>query len=184
MDEAKFTAKPVTEANWRDLEALFEGKGGPGYCWCMAFRPMKRRGAAGKADRKAALRGLVRAGAPIGILGYAGGEAVAWCSVAPRETFAKLKDGQDAEPARVWSVTCFFVRRDHRKAGLSGRMLEAAAALARKHGAEVLEGYAVAPDSPSYRHMGFLPLFEAHGFRETGRAGSRRHVMQRKLSAS
>lgn len=33
------------------------------------------------------------------------------------------------------------------------------------------------PDSPSYRFMGFVPVFEKAGFREVGRAGTRRHVM-------
>lgn len=26
----------VTRENWGDFEALFEGTGGPKYCWCMA----------------------------------------------------------------------------------------------------------------------------------------------------
>jgi len=45
-------------------------------------------------------------------------------------------------------------------------------------GARVVEAYPVAPDSPSYRFMGFVPAFEKAGFREVGRAGSRRHVMR------
>jgi hypothetical protein len=36
----------------------------------------------------------------------------------------------------------------------------------------------VAPDSPSYRFMGFVGAFEAAGFTEIEMAGSRRHVMR------
>lgn len=49
---------------------------------------------------------------------------------------------------------------------------------ARQKGATVVEAYPVDHDSPSYRFMGFVPTFEATGFREVGRAGSRRHVMR------
>ena len=44
-----------------------------------------------------------------------------------------------------------------------------------------MEAYPVDEDSPSYRFMGFVPMFEEAGFREIGREGMRRHVMQRKL---
>jgi hypothetical protein len=46
----------------------------------------------------------------------------------------------------------------------------------------ILEAYPVDPDSPSYRHMGFVPAFAAHGFEEIGMAGSRRHVMRLTLT--
>jgi GNAT superfamily N-acetyltransferase len=173
--------KPVTGATWPDLEALFEGRGGPKYCWCMAWREMENRASADAAARKAALHQRVREGIPIGILGYVGGEPVAWCSVAPRETFTKLGGATQDHDTGVWSIVCFFVRRDHRRSGLSGRLLEEAVKLARKHGATKVEGYPVDPESPSYRFMGFVSLFQEHGFDETGRAGSRRHVMRRQL---
>jgi hypothetical protein len=60
-------------------------------------------------------------------------------------------------------------------------MLAAALEHARRQGAGLVEAYPVDEDSPSYRFMGFVPLFEGAGFREVGREGSRRHVMQRRL---
>jgi GNAT superfamily N-acetyltransferase len=78
----------------------------------------------------------------------------------------------------VWSVVCFFVPRRLRRRGLMGRLLGAAIETARLHGATVLEAYPVNPDSPSYRFMGFVPLFRAAGFKPVGRAGSRRQVMR------
>lgn len=175
---SKFSVKPATKANWSDLEALFEGKGGPKYCWCMVWRPMTDRRSAGNAARKHALHDRVLKRTPIGLLGYVDGAPVGWCSVAPRETFVKLSDNQTRDEVGVWSVTCFFVHRDHRSSGLSGRLLDAAVELARKRGARVLEGYPVDQDSPSYRFMGFVSLFETRGFVSAGRAGSRRHVMR------
>jgi len=173
-----FSTRPVTPANWTDLEALFEGKGGPKPCWCVAFRPMEQRATADGPARKRAQHDRVRAGVPIGLLAYLDEDPVAWCSVAPRESFLRLSSDQNDAEGGVWSVTCFFVRRDHRKTGLSARLLDAAIELARSRGGKVLEAYPVARDSPSYRFMGFDELFEKRGFSLTGRTGSRRHVMR------
>ena len=177
MDDPDFQARPVTEANWPDLERLFEARGGPRYCWCMAWRSMENRASAPAQARKAALRGRVEQQTPIGLLGYLGGEPVAWCSVGPRESFIRLRPDQDPAEAGVWSVTCLFVRRDHRGRGLTGKLLDTAADYARACGARVLEAYPVDPQSPSYRFMGFRPLYAQHGFREVGR-----YVVRRTLS--
>lgn len=179
MPTTKLTVKPVTKASWPDLEQLFEAKGGPKYCWCMAWRDMPDRTHSDNADRKKALHERVLKRTPIGLLGYVAGEPVAWCSVAPRKTFLTLADQRDESERDVWSVTCFFIRRDHRNSGLSARMLEEACAYAKKRGAKIVEGYPVLPSSPSYRYMGFIPLFKSHGFRAAGKAGTRRHVMRR-----
>ncbi|WP_196259504.1 GNAT family N-acetyltransferase [Pelagibacterium limicola] len=170
--------KPVTGKSWPDLETLFESKGGPSYCWCMPYRAMDDRAKAGNADRKAALKSRVEKRVPIGLVGYLTGEPVAWCSLGPRESFMKLGNPQDGDDHGIWSVTCFFIRRDFRGRGLSAQMLAAAIAYARKRGAEMLEGYPVDPDSPSYRFMGFVSLFENRGFAPAGRAGTRKHIMQ------
>jgi len=34
----KLTFKPVTARTVGDFEALFGAKGGPNWCWCMAWR--------------------------------------------------------------------------------------------------------------------------------------------------
>jgi hypothetical protein len=45
------------------------------------------------------------------------------------------------------------------------------------------KAYPVDADSPSYRFMGFVPVFAEAGFAEVGREGKRRHVMRLKLSS-
>jgi GNAT superfamily N-acetyltransferase len=175
---ARFSFHEVDRARWPDLAAVFEAPGGPKYCWCMVWRPMADRAKppAGK-RRRAALERQVRAGVPVGLLAYLGEEPVGWCSVAPRATFRPLGGIEDSDEG-VWSVVCFFVPRAHRGQGLMKQMLAAAIRTARRHGARALEAYPVEAGSPSYRFMGFVPLFRAAGFRRVGRAGSRRHVMR------
>lgn len=169
----------VTPDRWPDLERLFESRGRLRGCWCMIFRAGAdgaRPKAAGP-DRKRSMRELVGAGVPVGLLGCSDGAPVAWCSVAPRETFHGLAVvGEQSDP--VWSVTCFYVQREFRGGGVMRSLLQAAIEEAHRAGASALEAYPVDPDSPSYRFGGFVPFFEREGFHEVGRLGSRRHVMR------
>lgn len=181
---AAYSIKPVTPSTWKDMESLFEAKGGPKYCWCMAWRARgdEIKHPDGKA-RKKFLKRRVEAGVPVGLLAYRDGEPVGWCSVAPKPTFGKLDDLEPAaEPGKTWSITCFFVRRDMREEGLMHALIEGAVAQARRRKARLVEAYPVDEDSPSYRCMGFVPVFAGHGFAEAGQAGSRRHVMRLELA--
>lgn len=175
---------PVDRRRWPDLERLFESRGGPKACWCMVWRAdaQERRHRDG-ASHKSQLRRRVMAGTPVGLLGYLECEPVAWCSVAPKETHRPLTD-EDTGSDGVWSIVCFFVTRRLRSAGLSRRLLDAAIAHAQEQGARAVEAYPVDPHSPSYRFMGFVPLFTAAGFKAVGRAGTRRHVMRLALPPS
>ena len=72
----------------------------------------------------------------------------------------------------------FFHRREWRGRGLTARLIGAAIDYAGKGGARVVEAYPVVPDSPSYRFMGFIPVFDRAGFKHIQPAGTRRHVMR------
>jgi GNAT superfamily N-acetyltransferase len=173
----------VDASRWEDFERLFESRGGPKSCWCMVWRSGAET-SKGPA-RKAAIKQHVADGIPIGLLGYLRSEPVAWCSIAPRTTYRELGGPNVADehehPEDVWSLACFFIRRELRGEGLTKQIIEAAMQHAAKHGATVVEAYPVDPDSPSYRFMGFIQTFSAAGFHDVGRAGTRRHVMRRKL---
>src|SRR4030042_4409385 len=83
---------PVTPERWPDLEKLFGERGASSGCWCMWWRLPRRQFQQQAGQRnKDALKGIVDSGRPPGLLGYAESEAIAWCSVAPREQFAALE---------------------------------------------------------------------------------------------
>ena len=177
---------PVTRSRWSDLESLFESRGGPKHCWCMVFRPMQsadRR--AGGPAKKRALSQLVAAGTPVGILAYEVNDPVAWCSIAPLETYTNLRtrnyisDGNDTE--NVWSIACFYIRRTLRGQRMTTRLIDAAIDYARENGAKIIEAYPVDYDSPSYSYMGRIGTFERLGFKEIAMAGTRRHIMRLQL---
>jgi GNAT superfamily N-acetyltransferase len=180
---------PVTSERWGDLERLFERPLGPrggkpvtAACWCMAWRAPAdefRRGWGSGATRgqgnKAALRTVVDDGRVPGLLAYADGEPVGWCSIAPREDFVALESSRalariDDQP--VWSVVCFYVDPSAKRAGLGTTLLRAAVDYARSCGARIVEGYACKPGDRD-PFTGFESMFEATGFVKV-RAGGRR----------
>ena len=168
--------------NWADLQQLFEARGGPHYCWCMAWRWMPSKDRKDKAAKKAALKERVAEGVPIGILGYIADRPVAWCSVGPRSSFRRLAGGDiGAADEAVWSIVCFFVSRPHRQQGLTGQLIRYAIDYARSRGADAIEAYPVERSSTSYRFMGYTDRFEQAGFTCTGKAGKHRKVMRLQL---
>lgn len=178
---------------WTDLERLFGPSGAYSGCWCMWFRISGREFSRnGNAGNRAALADLVAAGEPVGLLGYAGDEPVGWAAVAPRSAYPRvlrspaLRPTDPAEPG-VWSVPCFFVRRDRRRTGLAAALLDGAVREARDRGAAALEGYPVdtaAGGKPPAAELftGTVPLFERAGFTMCHRPNTgRRMVMRRAL---
>jgi GNAT superfamily N-acetyltransferase len=179
-----FRFHEVDQSNWDDMVRLFDGRGGPSYCWCLLWRESSAaRAKLDRAGRRRAMQRRVDAGTPVGLLAYAADEPVAWCSVAPRESYRSLGGIDYPDGTSVWSVVCFFIQRPYRGQGLSARLLDAAVKLARRHGADVVEASPVDPESHSYRFMGFRSTFLAAGFEELRMAGTRRHVMHRVLDA-
>ncbi len=185
MCEFRFDFLEVGQERWDDLAFLFETRGGPKNCWCMVWRatPAEAKRPTGK-SRRTALRSRVASGASVGILGYHEGVPMAWCSIAPRSTYRRLGGPDDVaeDPDAVWSLVCFFVKREYRGHGVTGQLLQAAIEHARRRGAKIVEAYPVDPDSPSYRFMGYIRVFERTGFKKAAGAGTRRHIMRLKLA--
>lgn len=178
---------PAAAGRWSDLEALFGPRGACGGCWCMWWRLPRAVHERQKGQpNKDALRALVAAEDPPGLLGYVDGAPVAWCAIAPREAYPAL--GRSRILARVddrpvWSVTCFFVARPFRRRGISVRLIEAAAGYAAGRGALIVEGYPVDPRTPrlpdAFAWTGTVSAFRRAGFEEAARRSGTRPIMRR-----
>ncbi len=174
---------PVEKSNWNDFEDFFEAKGILRNCWCMAWRMTKEEKKNNTpACRKEYIKARVQAGIPIGLLAYGNERTIAWCAIAPKESYTNL--GGNDSLANIWSLTCFYILPEYRKRGFVHLLIEAAKQYAKDNGGQYLEAYPVAEDSPSYRYMGFVRTFEKEGFSHTGKAGSRRNVMICQLAAA
>ena len=172
--------RSVTKDNWHDLETLFEETGGPKYCWCMVWRAVgdERKNTKGK-NRKKFLKKRVDTKTPVGILAYIENKHVGWCSIAPKITHRKLDDlKQDSHYKNIWSIVCFFIKKEFRNRGITNLLINQAVEYAKANNADEVEAYPVDEESPSYRFMGFVSTFAKHGFDEIGKAGNRRHVMR------
>ena len=184
---AQYTFEPLTPGRWQDLEELFGARGACGGCWCMAWRLAPRDFRAGKGTgNRNALRALVREGPPPGVLAYAGKSAVGWCAVAPRAVYPRLANSRVLAPVDdrpVWSVSCLFVAKSHRRQGLSAMILQAAADLAFSRGATIVEGYPTDPggkDMPApFVWTGLPSAFVKAGFTEVARRSETRPIMRK-----
>ena len=138
-------------------------------------------GRSGKAKRIEALRGEVESGRSTGLLAYAGGVPVGWCSIGPREGFRGLDRYRKLariDDAAVWSVTCFFVDRSYRRTGLTVELLKAAVRHAGENGARIVEGYPVDPAATSYTYMGSPGTFTKAGFIDVTPPGRERSIFR------
>lgn len=182
----EMTFRPLTAETWPDFEALFGKNGACGGCWCMWWRMTRAEfGAQKGAGNKAAMRALVEAGHVPGILAYADGRAVGWCSVAPREEFSALERSRilkrvDGTP--VWSIVCFFVEKSHRRQGVTIRLIRAAVEYAQSRGAKTVEAYPVEPREEKmpdpFAFTGLASAFRQAGFAEVERRSETRPIMR------
>lgn len=154
--------------------------------WWKLSRPEWTKG---KGDgNKTALKKIVKSGTSPGIIAYVGDEPVGWCALEPRENYPVLDRSRSLKPVDdqpVWSITCFFITKSHRRQGLSVALLNAAAKHAKKKRAKILEGYPSVvrkDDVPApFIWTGTEAAFKKAGFVEVARPSLSRRIMRRTL---
>jgi GNAT superfamily N-acetyltransferase len=178
---------PVTVDRWDDLVELFGDRGATRGCWCMARRLSTAELASnGNSGNRRALRALVEAGEPIGLLGYRENRPVAWCAVAPRSAYRAIVSSRtlpiDDPGVPVWAINCFYIAAGYRRRGLMAPLIEAALAYAAAGGAGLVEAYPVS-EPPGDFSRGLLGTFLDAGFSvyAPDRTTSRRHVVVRRM---
>lgn len=139
----------------------------------------------GNEHNRDAFKALVDGGTVPGLLAYAGDVPVGWCAVQPRDAYPSLDRSRTlgrVDDVPVWSITCFYIARGHRRQGITGRLIEAALAYARAHGARVVEAYPVDPGAGTTdsagAFTGLAPAFRKVGFVEVARRSPKRPIMR------
>jgi GNAT superfamily N-acetyltransferase len=186
LDLSALKFRAATPARWKDIETLFGERGACGGCWCMAWRLPTAAWRAGKgAGNKRALKKIVLSGKAPGVIAYLGRQPVAWCAVAPRETYGMLARSRVLKPVDdhpVWSVSCLFVLKSYRRRGVSVELLKAAVEFARRKGARIVEGYPIQPTMPKtpdpFVWTGVPSAFRKAGFTEVLRRSKSRPIMR------
>jgi len=177
---------PLTKKRWSDFEALFGERGACGGCWCMLWRLKRSEFERQKGKKnKQAMKSIVNSGQIPGIIAFSQGQPIAWCSVAPRDRFPALDRSRilkKIDDAPVWSITCFFIEKNHREKGVSLQMIKAAIDYVKKQGAKILEAYPVEPKkdrAPAvFVWTGLASAFKKAGFCECARRSETRPMMR------
>ncbi len=185
-DSLRLTFHPMTTERWKDFETLFGKNGACGGCWCMWWRMTAAEFAAKKGDKnKRAMKAMVARGEVPGILAYHEGRAIGWCSIASREEFPRLERSRilkriDDRP--VWSIVCFYVKKEFRRRGVMEGLIAEAIHYAKKRKAKIVEGYPVDPKRPNtpdvFVYTGLAGAFRKAGFEEVERRSETRPVMR------
>jgi len=183
----QLTFEPLTKANWGKFVQLFGERGACGNCWCMWYRIRKQDFQEGKENdgNKLAIKELVWAGKPTGILGFYEDLPIAWCAFAPREDFLKLEKSRvhkriDDQP--VWSIPCFFIDKNFRRLGVSFELLKGVIKYAEAQNIKIIEAYPTIPTTEklpdSFAWIGLYKSFEKAGFEIVDRTSKNRPMVR------
>ena len=182
---------PLGPATWDDVQHIFAGGGDGPSCQCRW--PMMRQVDFSRATQEELAQAfreeLDHSPAP-GLVLSIDAEPAGWVRVGPRTAQRRLAHTRGLpqasrhplDDASVWAITCFSIPRVHRGQGIMARLLDAAVAFAREHGARVVEAY---PRDPRRRatpsndlFVGTVETFERAGFTRVAPLGSTKEVVE------
>ncbi|WP_309128718.1 GNAT family N-acetyltransferase [Microbacterium sp.] len=191
---ATITTERATISRWDDVQHSLSGGGDGRSCQCIwPVVSNKEWEATNVEQRREMLHDEIQAGSPPGLVAYVDGEAAGWIRIGPRTVQTRIlrtraiiaATEEPLDDDRVWSVTCFVVRREHRGKGLNAELLRAAVEYAQESGARLIEAYPVDTSEGMHRSNdlfhGTLSTFRAQGFRQVGTLTRGRVLVVREL---
>jgi GNAT superfamily N-acetyltransferase len=183
---AQLKFQPLTRRNWNLFEGLMGERGGCGGCWCMSPRLSSKEFSENKYNgNKRMMQDIVTANKPVGLIATRKNEPVGWMAFAPREDYTRIERSRalkriDDKP--VWSITCFFVKKEFRKLGLSQLLIKGAVDYAKKNKIKTLEAYPFIPYSDkvpaAFLWFGVLSAFTNNGFKVVRQNGKSRAMVR------
>lgn len=185
-----FDIRPLTSELWPALEDLFGKKGACNGCWCMYWRIGSAYHQRPREENRLALKAIVEAGPPPGLLAFDGDLAVGWCQITPRDHLPWMDEKRNlrrVDDAPVWSISCFYVRSKHRRRGVTKALIEAAVAYAAKAGATMVEACPIdrtIGKGATNAFTGVASSFASAGFSEVARRSPTRPIVRRQVPAS
>jgi GNAT superfamily N-acetyltransferase len=185
IEDLDLSFHPLTQKLWRDFELLFGKNGACGGCWCMYW---KLRGKSfsentGNAARQMQ-KAIVDSKVIPGLLAYSDGYPVGWIAIEPRSAYPKLAHSRILKPVdaqQVWSITCLFVEKKHRRKGITVGLLKAAVEHVKTQGGKIVEGYPVdssKKQADAFVYTGTASAFKKAGFNEVARNSPTRPIFR------
>jgi hypothetical protein len=167
-----YTVRPLDPSTWDAFAALAERHNGVwGGCWCVWFHPdgPERKTLGNRGFKEL----LVQQGRAHAAVVFDGDVAVAWCQYGPMEELPHIYHRKEyaahSERMPDHRLTCLFVDRAYRRAGVSAVAVRGALALSGRAGGGLVEAYPqdTVPGkkiSASFLYSGTRSLFEQLGF--------------------
>jgi GNAT superfamily N-acetyltransferase len=181
----KLSISPLTPDRWPAFEDLFDNEGPCGRCWCAYWRIGSAYQRRTREENKATFREIVLRGPPPGLLAFAGDLAVGFCQLTPRDALPWLDRAwrlKRVDDQPVWSLSCFYVRKEYRRQGVTAALIAAALKAARRAKAPALEAYPLDADlTPSASWTGFASTFARAGFQTVALRVPPRPIMRHDL---
>ena len=185
MESLDLSFHPLTQKLWRDFELLFGNNGACGGCWCMYWKLRGKEFSENTGDNARQMqKSIVDSKIVPGLLAYLEGYPVGWIAVEPRIAYPKLAHSRTLKPVddqEVWSVTCFFIEKKHRRKGIAVELLKAAIEYVRDRGGKIVEGYPVdsKKEQPApFVFTGTASAFIKAGFKEAARNSPTRPIFR------
>jgi GNAT superfamily N-acetyltransferase len=185
------TVKELDESTWPAFAELAENSDGfPSGCWCMAFHPEgvgKDTNADLNRERKLT---RVRQGTTHAALVFEDELCVGWCQFGSPDELPRIKSRAAYEKTATtlpdWRITCFYIRKGHRRQGVSAAALSGALDLIAELGGGIVEGYPEPAGSvpAGFLFNGSLSTYEKLGFTRDRMIGKHRWVVTRTVNAS
>jgi len=181
---------PLVPDRWKDLESVVGSTGDSG-CWCMWWRLGDEEFEEQRGEpNKIALKHIVDSGKAPGVIAYVGNQPAGWCSIGPRQDFARLESSflfgkVDDKP--VWSIVCYYVNRAFRGRGLMEHLTRGALELAASQGVHIVEAYPVElaeGSSSSGAYTGIAAVLRRLGFVDVARRLPDRPIMRYDIQAN
>jgi GNAT superfamily N-acetyltransferase len=181
----RLAIRPLTPDLWPALEDLFGENGACNGCWCMYGRIGSAYRRRPREENRGDFKKVVERGPPPGLLAFKGDPAVGWCQLTPRDAVPWLDRTwrlARVDDVPVWSLSCLYVRKGHRRQGITSALIEAALQAAKDAGAPALEAYPFdAAVSPSASGSGYASTFARAGFQTIARRTPARPIMRHDL---
>ncbi|MBI5954065.1 MAG: GNAT family N-acetyltransferase [Chloroflexi bacterium] len=185
IEELDLSFHPLTQKLWRDFELLFGRNGACGGCWCMYWKLRGKAFSENTGDvARQMQKSIVDAKTVPGLLAYSEGYPIGWIAIEPRSAYPKLAHSRVLTPVDdqpVWSITCFFVEKKHRRKGITVELLKAAVEYVKKQGGKIVEGYpvdATQNQADAFVYTGTASAFRKAGFVEVARNSPTRPIFR------
>jgi GNAT superfamily N-acetyltransferase len=164
-----YTIKALDPSTWDDFAAMVERNSGLfSGCWCTWFHPQVR---VGDEPNRAYKERMVREGVAHAALVFEGGDAVAWAEYGTPDELPNIHHRKQYTEGVVtppdYRITCIYVDKRHRRAGLAAVALRGALDLIAGAGGGTVEGYP--QDTPGKKvNPSFLYNATRHTYEEAG----------------